>query len=164
MTRLSHILRAFRRDEDGAALAEFALLLPSFLLFLGISIEGARTFWSYQSTITGVRDAARFISRAAPQDICATSGSLSGWDARLTEIVRETRSGETLFPTAITIEGVSATLVCSSSSYRGGQAPVASVTATLRIDYPFSGLFGLVNVSLEPITTVVTDQARIIGA
>ncbi len=157
-------LRAIRRDEDGAALVEFALLLPTFLLFLGIAIEGGRTFWSYQTTITGVRDAARFLSRAAPQDICAGGGSLGGWNARLTDIVRNTQGGGTLFPSSIRIDGVTATLDCAAGRFRGGAAPVATVTAVLQIDYPFAGLFSMVGAAPANVTTVVTDRTRILGA
>ncbi|MFZ5964420.1 TadE/TadG family type IV pilus assembly protein [Thalassococcus sp. BH17M4-6] len=160
MIRLSR----FARSEDGAALVEFALLLPTFLLFLGISIEGARTFWSYQTTITGVRDAARYLGRAVPQDICASGGSVTGWNDRLTDIVRNTRTGDTLFPSAVSIDSVTATLDCAAGSYRNGAVPVATITAILRIDTPFSGLFRLAGLNFDGIDTVVSDRTRIIGA
>lgn len=164
MRRLGDHLRAFRGDESGAALVEFALLLPTFLLFLGISVEGARTFWSYQSTVTGVRDAARFVSRAAGGDICTSGASLSVWNSRLTQIVRDTQAGPSLFPAAVSIDAVTAALACTSGNFRSGPAPVATVTATLTIDYPFRGLFGLMNIDMPAVTTVVSDSARIVGA
>ena len=90
-------------------------------------------------------------------------GTLSDWDARLTRIVRDTQSGQSLFPAAVTIASVTATLDCSGAGYRGGDAPVATVTARLNIDYPFKDLFGLSGSDLRDVTTVVRDQARVIG-
>ena len=61
-TYLSRHLRSLRRSEDGAVLVEFGLLLPTFVLFFAMAVEGSRTFWSYQATISGVRDAARYVA------------------------------------------------------------------------------------------------------
>ncbi len=157
-------LRRFRRDETGAALVEFGLLLPTLVLFLGLCVEGGRTFWSYQATIAGVRDAARYLSRAAEADICTTGGSTAPWNARLAQIVRETQSGESLFPQAVTVASVSSSLACVGAGHRTGAAPVATVTATLRIGYPFSGLFALAGVTVTEVTTTVTDRARVVGS
>ena len=46
-------------------------------------------FWSYQMAIGGVRDAARYLARVAPADICNTAGAtLDGYTrARLAGIV-----------------------------------------------------------------------------
>ncbi|WP_146585982.1 TadE/TadG family type IV pilus assembly protein [Puniceibacterium confluentis] len=156
-------LRRFLGNDSGAALVEFALLLPSFLVFLAISVEGARVFWSYQTTITGVRDAARFLSRAAPRDICASPAAIADWNTRLAEIVRDTQGGDTLFPMAVTIDTVSASLVCGGSGLRGGDAPVATVTANLSIDYPFQGMLRFAGAETTRIRTTVSDSTRVIG-
>mgnify|MGYP006169453799 CR=1 FL=1 len=154
--------RIFARDERGAALVEFAIILPMMLLFLALSVEGARTFWAYQATISGVRDAARFLSRVVDVDICATGGSVSQWDGRLLTIVRDARDGGTVFPSGVTVRSVGATLACESG-FRGGAAGVATVTAKLDIDYPFSGVFTLIGMDLTSVATQVRDQARVIG-
>ena len=66
----------FAEREDGAALVEFALLLPIFLLLFAMAVEGSRTFWSYQTAIAGVRDAARYVARAAPAKSTRTLNSI----------------------------------------------------------------------------------------
>ena len=57
---------------------------------------------------------------------------------------------------------VGATLACESG-FRGGAAGVATVTAKLDIDYPFSGVFTLIGMDLTSVATQVRDQARVIG-
>jgi len=157
------ILTRFWRNDDGAALVEFALLLPTLILFLGLCVEGGRTFWSYQSTVTGVRDAARYLSRVVDADICNTGGSTTEWDAKLGQIVRTTQTGESLFPQAVSVTDVVSSLACNAGSYRGGPAPVATVTASLTIGVPFSGLFSLAGINVTAINTQVTDRTRVLG-
>lgn len=156
---INHMLK----NEDGAALVEFAILLPSLLLFLAVSIEGGRTFWAYQSTISGVRDAARYLSRVVPSDICATNSSVSQWDEKLTDIVRNSQTGSSLFPAGIAVSSVTSTLACIGGNYRGTTAPIATVTAHLEIDYLFSGVFSFIGVPLERVRTTVSDQSRVLG-
>ncbi len=161
--RLAARINRFRRAQDGAALVEFALLLPVFMLFIGLAVEGGRTFWAYQTTITGVRDATRYLSRVVGNDACTSGATTSGWDETLARIVRTDLSGETLLPVAVSIESVTSTLNCIEGDYRGGAAPVATVTATLRIRYPFSGLLRLGGLDVDTVTTTVSDSTRILG-
>ena len=156
-------LKTFWRNDDGSALIEFGLLLPTLILFLGLSVEGGRTFWSYQTTITGVRDAARYLSRVVDRDICETGGSVAEWNSRLTDIVRNTQSGESLFPQAVSINAVTGTLTCHAGGYRRGPAPVTTVTASLSIGVPFAGLFSLMGLQVKTVQTTVTDSTRILG-
>lgn len=154
----------FRKADEGSALVEFALAVPLCLLFFAVAIEGARTFWAYQTVISGVRDAARFIGRATPNNICTQGGTLADWDATATRIVRETRAGNTLFPASITVTGVSSELECITDEFRLDQTPIATVTAVLNIQYPFAGVMALFGTTDTTITTVVTDRSRIFGA
>ncbi|WP_299565892.1 TadE/TadG family type IV pilus assembly protein [uncultured Sulfitobacter sp.] len=156
-------LSRFHRAEDGAALVEFALLLPIFMLFIGLAVEGGRTFWAYQTTITGVRDATRYLGRVVESDACTTGASTTRWDTRLAQIVRTDLDGDTLLPAAVDIDSVTSSLDCIGGAYRGGAAPVATVTATLRIRYPFSGLMRLGGIDVDTVTTTVSDSTRIIG-
>ncbi|APE42018.1 hypothetical protein BOO69_00285 [Sulfitobacter alexandrii] len=153
----------FWRNEDGAALVEFGMLLPTLLLFVGLCVEGTRTYWSYQTTITGVRDATRYLSRVVDRDICLNGGSVSAWDAKLTEIVRTSQSGEGMFPRAVSIKGVNASLTCRNAGLRGGATAVATVSASLQIGVPFASLFRLAGVETAAVDTKVTDSTRILG-
>lgn len=161
--RRSSFLRRFCRAEDGAALVEFGLLLPMMMLFVGLCVEGARTYWSYQTTITGVRDATRYLSRVVDRDICTSGNTISEWDSKLTEIVRESHSGESLFPPSVRVETVTATLACQGGGLRGGTTPVATVSADLSIGVPFAGLFSFAGVETNAVRTNVSDSTRVLG-
>ncbi len=166
---MANPLRQFRTtrrlgsDQDGAALVEFALTLPMMLLVFAVIIEGSRMLLAYQAAISGVRDAARYLSRVVPTDICATGGSVTGYNARLLSIVRDSTSGPSVLPSAVTVNSVAAGLTCTAGSFRVNPAPVATVTASVTITYPFAGLFTFAGSSLGQKTTTVTDQSRIFG-
>ncbi len=158
--------RRFGRDPRGAALVEFAISLPLLLLVFAVIIEGGRLFWAYQTTASGVRDAARYLARIAPSDSCNGPGDFSGYTGRVERIVRETSSGTTLLPSSITVTSVVPQLLCISVSYSADRAPVAQVTATLEVTFPFGGVFSLMQggEDLGTITTTVTDQSRVYGS
>ena len=159
-----HFLRRFRRDESGAALVEFALILPVLLLFFAVTIEGSRMMWSYQATIAGVRDATRFLGRSVQTNICSNGASLAAWEARVTDIVRDTTDGSPLFPASITVDRVVPTLTCFGGGYHLATTPVATVTADLTITWPFAGVLSLFGATLPTTRTQVADTGRIFGA
>jgi len=163
-TGLRHRILRWTRDEDGAALVEFALLLPLILVVFAVIIEGSRLFWSYQATIAGVRDATRYITRAVQTDICDGGQSLDSWSSRLETIVKEASDGTELFPSSISIVSVEATLDCVEGGYRLVRTPITTVTAVLDIEFPFKSTFEWVGLTLPDRTTVVTDSGRIFGA
>lgn len=156
-------LRKFSTDESGAALVEFAILLPMMLLVFAVIIEGGRLMWSYQSVNAGVRDAARYLARVAPADICSAGGSVAGYTGELETIVRESITGNSIFPAKITVNSVTPSLSCVAGTYRVSPAPVVQVAATMTITFPFAGLFDLSGQSLGSLTKVVTDQSRVFG-
>lgn len=153
----------FLRKTSGAALVEFALLLPILLLIFAVMIEGSRTFWAYQAVISGVRDASRYVSRVVPRDICTSGGSLAGLNATLADIVSQDQTGNSHFPSAITISGVVASYTCPAGNFRSGSAPIATVTATITIQYPFANVFVFSGGDLSSKTTSVSDQVRVYG-
>ncbi|KIC24870.1 MULTISPECIES: TadE/TadG family type IV pilus assembly protein [unclassified Leisingera] len=154
---------AFRKGEEGAVLVEFALMLPLMLLVFAVIIEGGRMMWSYQAAISGVRDAARYLARVAPQDICSTGGSVAAHQPQLLDIVRESIDGDALFPPSLNVTAVTPSLTCQAGSYRISPAPVVEVQANLTMTFPFAGIFALNGGSLNTINTVITDQSRVFG-
>jgi Flp pilus assembly pilin Flp len=156
-------LAAFLRQDCGAALVEFAILLPMLLLVFAVMIEGGRLMWSYQSTVAGVRDAARYLARVASSDICITGGGVSSYTGKLENIVRNSSSGDAIFPSGITINSVTPSITCIAGTYRVNPAPVAQVTASLTITFPFASVFAFAGQSLGTITTTVTDQSKVFG-
>ncbi|MAM62282.1 TadE family protein [Maritimibacter sp. UBA3975] len=163
MRARSHI-RRFARREDGAVLAEFGLVLPLMLVLFALSIEAARTFWAYQATIAGVRDATRYVTRAQDGAICdSASPDLDAWGPALTDMVRNAADGTPLFPSSITVSSVVASVACVAGDYRQSVVPVATVTAALEITYPFARVFRLTGLELPTANTVVRDSGRIFG-
>ncbi|MEM9031340.1 MAG: TadE/TadG family type IV pilus assembly protein [Pseudomonadota bacterium] len=162
--RFSDRLKSYGRNESGATLVEFALVLPMLLLVFAVIVEGGRLFWSYQAAISGVRDAARYLARVAPGDICGSGGSVAGYQSTLEGIVRNRSNGSAIFPSGVTVTSVVPSHACITGSYRGGQVPVATVTANLQVTFPFADTFALFgSPALATITTTVTDQNRIFG-
>lgn len=161
---LRHI-RRLRGQDDGAILVEFGMVLPIMLVLFGLSIEAGRTFWSYQATIAGVRDATRYIGRVVDTDICEGGGaSIAGWEGTVTDIVRNASDGTALFPSSITVTRVTPVLDCiTEGDFRQDAVPMARITAELEITFPFSALFRWAGSDLPTIDTVVSDTGRIFG-
>ncbi|MGP1357701.1 TadE/TadG family type IV pilus assembly protein [Roseicyclus sp.] len=161
--------QGFARDERGAALVEFALLLPILLLFFAVTVEGGRMMWSYQAANAGVRDAARFLARSAPFDVCAPGGSLAdhvaGLETDLATIVASANSGAALYPGGVTVEGVTSALDCVSGNFRNSPVAVVRVTATVRIDLPFGALLDFGGNGARPaLTATISDEHRVFGS
>lgn len=155
-------LRRFARSEDGAALVEFAMVLPMMLLVFAIIIEGGRMLISYQSAIAGVRDATRYLSRVAPSNAC-TAGAVAGHTGKLTSIVTTTVANTPVFDSSVTINSVTPSSAPGTGTYRVSPVCVASVTANVTIDFPLGSVFGIFGVSIPSVTTNVADSARIYG-
>jgi Flp pilus assembly protein TadG len=156
--------RRFTRSESGAQLVEFAILLPMLLLIFAVIIEGGRLMWSYQATGSGVRDATRYLARVVPSDVCASGASVTAWKTSVESIVRDSSTtGDTIFPSSITINSVTPSVTCFAGAYRVPIVGVAEVTASLTITFPFAGLFRLAGGDRPTFNTTVTDQSRIFG-
>lgn len=159
---LSNALSRFRRDQSGAALVEFAMVLPIMLIFFATTVEGARMMWSYQAASAGVRDASRYLAMVAPIDACVSAGSVSGFTGEVEDIVRVSITGATIYPGDITINSVTPT--CTQGTHTSLHFGVVQVTATITIDYPFGRLFTLVgDRALPGFTATVSDQHRVFG-
>lgn len=156
-------LAGFAGRSDGAVVVEFGMVMPFMLLVLAVMFESGRMMWSYQVAIAGVRDASRYLARIAPVDICQTGGSFSGYTTKLTEIVEEDLSGNNLFPSHVTINSVTPSYSCIVGTYRVNPAPVGTVTASMTIDFPFSGIMAMFGGTMGTTTATIADQARIFG-
>lgn len=156
----------FAREESGVALVEFALVLPMMLLVFAIIIEGSRLMMSYQSAITGVRDATRYLARITDAGACAAGSTVtvSGQAAALKALIEHGQTGGAIFAPGVTIGAVTPSYRCVTGSYRNGPVPVAEVTAEVTVNFPFGGILAWLGGSLPTLTTTVTDQARVFGS
>ena len=159
---ITHIKR-FINDCDGVVLVEFAILLPMLLLVFAIMIEGSRLMWSYQSTISAVRDATRYLARIAPVDICSSGGSVTGYSADLMTIISRNIDGTTIFPAGITVDSVVPSLTCTPGAFRVNPAPVVQVTASITVNFIFGAVFSFSGGSLTSVTTTISDQSKVYG-
>jgi len=156
-------IKRFINDCDGVALVEFAILLPMLLLVFAVMIEGSRLMWSYQSTISGVRDATRYLARIAPVDICSSGGTVVGYSGALMTIITKNIDGDTIFPAGITVNSVTPTLTCTPGAFRVNPAPVVQVTASITVNFIFGGVFNFAGGSLTSVTTTISDQSKVYG-
>lgn len=156
-------ISTFRQAQSGAALVEFAILLPILLLLFAVIVEGGRMMWSYQTTVAGVRDAARYLARVAPQDICSTGGTVAGYTNEVDRIVQQNIGGANLFPSGVSVLSVTPSLSCVVGTYRVSPAGVVQVSAVLQITFPFSGAFSFSGQAQPTVTTTITDQSRVFG-
>lgn len=163
------LLHHFRRSEDGTALVEFAVSLPLILIVAYGTIDSMRLFWSYQAAVAGVRDAARYVARVAPDDICTSGASLAadlaGRGVDPAGIIDSTIDDGALYTGGVTISDVSATLTCVDSlGLRQASVPVVRVSADLSVVMPFTGIFRIVGrEGLGTLTTTVIEDARVFG-
>jgi hypothetical protein len=167
--RLLSRLRLLLRREDGAVLVEFALILPLMLLVFAVMLESGRMLWSYQQTISAVRDASRYLGRAAPYETCpGFTEPTEPMLTNLTNIVQDDIAGISLFASGITIDSVTYEVACliedaTPAGFADPNVMIGTVTATLEITFPLGRIFALFGPGLGSVTTTVQDQVRIYG-
>ena len=171
----------FYKDEGGVALVEFAIFLPIFVLSFFVIVEFSRVFFSYQGALTGVRDAARYMARVYPAEICAGAADATGDvtssvdnpvdtnnDIAFQIIKRSMHDENSQFPTKVKIVNVSTSYRCVTpaiaGTYRQVEVPIARVFATVEIELPLGGILELNGLPLLPkITGRIADESRIYG-
>jgi Flp pilus assembly protein TadG len=156
------ILRSLRRNDEGTALIEGAILLPVlFTLVLGV-FEFSWLIYQQHLISTGIRDAARYIARSAtPHDLTiqkgakdlATMGAIDGNNAR----VNGWRSNDVDITYASVANPVNGD---GLTRFRGGvviQIVTVSTTFTV-ISLGFFDFLGL-----KPPAFTVSHQERVTG-
>lgn len=156
-------LKRFQSDTRGAALVEFAAVLPFMLLMFVFIVEGTRLIWTHQLVVSGVRDGARYVARIAPRDVCSTTNSIAPFTGTLANIVSQSSTAANILPGSVTVNNVTGTLTCVNGITRINPAGVATVTADISIQYPFAMVFSLFGNAPQTLTYTVSDMARIHG-
>ena len=171
-----HIAR-FRRRDDGAALVEFAVVLPMLALAFFVVVEFSRLFFNYQAAIQGVRDATRYMARTTSEEICDGLTSSTPTVFGTPEIV--TAQGiyypivernmqteiEGLLPLNVKLIQVRSGTRCVAGSFAEPIVPVAEIEAIFEGTFPLIGVLELVGpVDFDhPIQHTVVDESRIYG-
>lgn len=111
------------RGERGAALVEFALVLPAFAMLVFGAFSGAMAYNTKQSIVYGAREAARY-GATIPQSQCTPTSNCGGktW-AQLVQAVAVARTGA-----SVTSSDVCVALVT------GSPATVASAPFSTKSD------------------------------
>jgi hypothetical protein len=166
---LAHRLRGFGKDRSGAAMVEFAISLPILLLVTAVVIEGSRITWTHQAAASGVRDAARFLSRITPANLCDDATGVNNYPteygARATEIVaaRVGAPDTRVLPGGVDVIGVIPSVDCVDVDYQTADVAVVEVRVRLQITFPFAGAFDFFGEPLAPLVTEISDESRVFG-
>lgn len=167
--------RRFLRRENGTALVEFGISLPTILIILFGIIETSRMLYAYQAAIGGVRDAARYFGRAIPADLCEAPDPGVAWDDWKADTDFDNKTfavfvfdkvneelGRGVFPGAATLlDPVVVSFACITLTKPTG---VVEVTANVRIDFPFGSVFALFGEALGGFTATIADTSRVLGS
>lgn len=177
MLILSRHIARFRRRDDGAALVEFAIILPVFALAFFVVVEFSRLFFNYQAAVQGVRDATRYMARTISEDICVgqTTTTTTAFGTAETKTAQGTyypiiernmqTEVEELLPLNVKLLQVRAGTKCIVGNFRDPVAPVAELEATFEVTFPLIGILELIGpVDFDhPIQHTVVDESRIYG-
>lgn len=163
--RISLPVRRFAAARSGAALVEFALVLPFLLIVSFVSLDGMRLMWAYQAATAGVHEAARYLARVAPGDICDTGGTLTSYETTLRSMVGQDSQGRSVFSTDATVTALRTSLTCvTDAALRQARVPVATVSVDLRLNLPLHEILSRVGgQNAGTITTRIEEQARVFG-
>jgi Flp pilus assembly protein TadG len=155
-------LRRLRRDDDGTAFVEAAIIVPVlFTLLLGV-FEFSRLIFQQHLVSTGVRDAARYIARSAKPDdpmIQRDAKDLAIMGGR--DVTTARVGGWRASDIAITFASVAnPTGANGSTRFRGGPT-IRIVTVSTVFTIPSLGFFDFLG--LKPPTFSISHQERVIG-
>jgi len=153
--------RRRNRRGRGQSIAEFALLLPVMLAFLGLTIDFARVFQTWITLESATRDAAEYAATSgtssadaltkAKKTICLQAQNTPGF--RRSTLASPNDVQQCLAPT---VSVVSFSLSTDPTVGASGTYPIASVTINATV--PFSPLFAYPFLTQNG-TWTVTSQA-----
>ncbi|TPK34269.1 pilus assembly protein [Mesorhizobium sp. B2-5-4] len=148
ITRLQRFFVRFHRDERGAVLAEALIIVPFVTLFSVGILEFGNMFWEKEQIETGLRDAARYLSR------CQPSNPLSGYVSQCSQAVaRRIAYYGTSDPAAtdLRVSGwdPSGSAIDFATVTRAGKQVVVASTSHAYSSSPLFGWLGIGNITIE---------------
>ncbi|PBB81994.1 pilus assembly protein TadE [Mesorhizobium sp. WSM3879] len=164
MTKFGHITQLFRRDEDGTALVEMAIVAPFVLLLSAGVFEFSNILNTRLLLEAGVEDAARYMARCSTDwDTCkglaqklAAYGAVDGTSARVTGWL----------PAQVTIAKTSIAATDTTTTpptqiYLSSKSTVDVVTVSTSYTYPDLGFWSYLG--FGDFTLSVAHQERVFG-
>lgn len=172
MSALPAFLRKFRRNNRGAAAAEFALMVPLMVIMIFAGLEGGYYMFSEHKVIKAVRDGARFAGRQQFSIFDCDAGAITD-SLVVANIKNVTRTGTIDASAAPVVPGwddnateVDIDVTCVSSSDIAGiysdeasGAPIVTVSAKV----PYPTLFGPIALGLNDTDLNASAQAAVMG-
>ena len=158
----SETMRSLWRDSAGTALVEATIVIPVLLVLVFGVFEFSAFFWQQQLISTGVRDAARYLSRSLDQSNpaletaaknLAVTGSTSGGIPRV--------SGWSVSDLTISLTSIDNPFGANGTSPYRGFALIQVVTVSTSYTHPSLGFLdylGLPNLVIQ-----VSHSERVIG-
>jgi Flp pilus assembly protein TadG len=160
------------RDQEGSALIEAAIVMPLLLaLFLGV-FEFSWYFYNQQLVVTGLRDAARYMTRIAltdgNRDPCAQR-DLNGvpYTANAANIATTARAGSGGSPRVAGWKADDVVIACLPSpareggTYADGSSSMTIVSVGTSFADPSFGLFPVLGLKAPKLSFV--HQERFLG-
>ena len=168
MSRLRHFARSFARDQNGAAAAEMALVMPILLILMFGAMELGKFFLDQHVVVKSVRDGARYAARqpfAAYSD-CAVSSDVTTQTQNLTRTGQGTAGGVARLSYWTNSASVSVSVACDTSGdyegiYRGSTtgAPVVTVSASV----PYTPLLASIGFTATGLMLNAQSEAAVAG-
>lgn len=161
MRRATHLLR----NQNGAAAAEMAMILPIVLALIVTTFEGSYYLLCEHRAIKGVRDAARYAARLDRSFYTCPGGTFTGSTAAIQNLARTGQlSGGTAKVPGWVNGDVTVAVTCSSGiggiyTSTGGNAPKVSVST--RLNYP--SIMGAMGFTQATIQIGAAAQSPVIG-
>jgi Flp pilus assembly protein TadG len=156
---IATLLKSLRRNDQGTALIESAIVLPVFLLLVGGIFEFGYFFYQQQLMTIGVRDAARYLALTTNPNSAANQS-----DAINLAVYGLINGSITPRVTGWSTSDVRVSVTAANNSsgiiYCGG-CPVAIITVSTSFTDSSLGFLGLLG--LKPPTISVSHQERWVG-
>jgi Flp pilus assembly protein TadG len=164
---LARIVRALWRNDDGTALVEATLIVPVLLTLVAGVYEFSWYFYKQQLVETGVRDAARYLARTAPDsdpptNPCSNSANVTIAQNIATYGATTTALGAqrvaTWSPSDVVL---TCTTIANSTGNYLGAATIYIVTATTTFTDPALGFFAFLGLTAPNLSA--SHSQRSIG-
>jgi hypothetical protein len=152
---------SLRKDERGASLVEMTLVTPLVLALAAGMAEFGTVMYQHQLIETGVRDAARFLSRRPDPSADAVLGQRLAATGVVTTGGVNRVSWWNVGDVSVSVVNIANPLVSGERTYRGPD-PIRVVRVSTTATYPGVGLLRALAITTG-LTVRFTHEERVVG-